>query len=68
MSGQMDQAKGRVKQAVGDLADDDQLKTEGKADESAGKVKEAVGDVKDKVDDAVDAIKEKFDRDKPDKV
>lgn len=68
MSGQMDQAKGRVKQAVGDLSDDDDLKAEGRTDESAGKVKEAVGDAKDKVDDAVDSIKDKFNRNKSDKI
>ena len=35
-----DQAKGRAKQAAGDLLDDDQLRREGKADEVAGKAKE----------------------------
>jgi uncharacterized protein YjbJ (UPF0337 family) len=49
MSGEMDQAKGRAKQAVGDLTDDDDIKREGKVDEAAGKVKGAVDKVKDKV-------------------
>ena len=51
MSGAMDQGKGRIKQAVGDLTDDDSLKTEGKVDESAGKIKEAASDVVDKIKD-----------------
>ena len=34
-----DQFKGRVKQAVGDLTDNKDLKREGKADEKAGEVK-----------------------------
>jgi uncharacterized protein YjbJ (UPF0337 family) len=56
MSGEFDQAKGRVKQAVGDLTDNDELHDEGKADETSGKVKE-------KFDDAVDSVREKIDRD-----
>ena len=58
----MDQMKGRVKQAAGDLADDPDLKREGERDEAAGKVKEKVDDVKDKVDDAIDAVKDKANR------
>jgi uncharacterized protein YjbJ (UPF0337 family) len=49
MSGKGDQAKGRVKQAVGDLTDDKDMKREGKVDEAAGKVKEGIDKVKDKV-------------------
>jgi uncharacterized protein YjbJ (UPF0337 family) len=47
--------KGRAKEAVGDLTDDDDLKREGKIDRTVGKVK-------DKVDDAADAVKDKVDR------
>lgn len=49
MSGEADQAKGRIKEAVGDLTDDKDLKREGKVDKGAGKVKGAVDDVKDKL-------------------
>lgn len=49
MSGEKDEAKGRVKQAVGDLTDDKDLKREGKVDETAGKAKGAVDDIKDKL-------------------
>jgi uncharacterized protein YjbJ (UPF0337 family) len=49
VSGEADQAKGRIKQAVGDLTDDKDLKREGKVDEGAGKVKDAVDTVKDKL-------------------
>jgi uncharacterized protein YjbJ (UPF0337 family) len=48
-SGEADQAKGRVKEAVGDLTDDDELKREGKIDKASGKVKEKVDDVKDRL-------------------
>ena len=63
MSGTADQAKGRIKQAAGDLTDNDELRREGKADEAAGKVKEFLGDAKDKVDDAVDSVKDRFTKD-----
>jgi uncharacterized protein YjbJ (UPF0337 family) len=49
----MDDAKGRVKEAAGDLTDDKDLKREGKVDKAAGKAKEAVGDAADKVKDTV---------------
>jgi uncharacterized protein YjbJ (UPF0337 family) len=55
-----EQAKGKVKQAAGDLTDDDELRREGKADESAGKAKEKLEDVKDKADDIVDRVKDKL--------
>jgi uncharacterized protein YjbJ (UPF0337 family) len=48
-----DDAKGRVKEAAGDLTDDDSLKNEGKVDQATGKVKDAVGDAADKVKDVV---------------
>ena len=55
-----DQAKGKIKHAVGDLTCDEDLKAEGKADETAGKVKERLEEAKDKVEDWVDKVKEKF--------
>ena len=60
MSGETDQAKGRVKQAAADLTDNDDLKNEGKTDEAAGKVKDAIDDAKESANDAVDAIRDKL--------
>jgi len=60
MGGEQDQAKGRIKQAVGDLADDEEMKREGKADEAAGKAKDAVDQLKKKTDEAIDSVKGKF--------
>jgi uncharacterized protein YjbJ (UPF0337 family) len=57
-----DEIKGRVKEAAGDLTDDDKLKREGKADRASGKVKETMDDVKDKLEDGVDAVKDKLHR------
>ena len=46
-------AKGKVKEAAGDLTDDQSLKNEGKVDKASGKIKDAVGGAADKVKDAV---------------
>jgi len=47
----MDEAKGRVKEAAGDLTDDDKMKREGKTDQAKGKVKEGVDRVAEAVKD-----------------
>jgi uncharacterized protein YjbJ (UPF0337 family) len=47
--GGMDETKGRIKEAAGDLSDDDDLKREGKVDKATGSVKDAVDKVSDKV-------------------
>ena len=60
MGSEFDQAKGRVKQAAGDLTGNDDLKNEGKADETGGKVKEVLENAKDKVEDAIDSVKDKL--------
>ena len=51
--GNPDEAKGRVKEAAGDLTQDKDLKREGKIDRATGDVKDKVGDASDKVKDAV---------------
>ena len=48
-----DEAKGRIKEAAGDLTDDDELKREGQADRAEGKAQEAVDKAGDKVKDAL---------------
>lgn len=57
IKGTVDQAKGKVKQAVGTLTGNDRLKAEGKADEVVGKVESAVGEAVRKVDDATTRIR-----------
>jgi uncharacterized protein YjbJ (UPF0337 family) len=51
--GTLDEAKGRVKEAAGDLTDDQELKNEGKVDRASGTVKDKVGDAADKIKDTV---------------
>ena len=53
MGENLDEAKGRVKEAAGDLTDDKDLKREGKIDQATGTVKDKVGDASDKLKDAV---------------
>jgi uncharacterized protein YjbJ (UPF0337 family) len=55
-----EQAKGKVKQAVGDLTGDEKLRREGKVDDASGSAKEKVGDLKDKAEDTIDAVKDKI--------
>ncbi len=49
MGGEMDETKGRLKEAAGDLTDNDDLKREGKVDKGTGKVKDVVDKVSDKI-------------------
>jgi len=53
----VDEGKGRLKEAAGALTDDKSLKNEGKVDRAKGSVKDAV-------DKAGDATKDALDRDR----
>lgn len=44
----VDDLKGRAKEAAGDLTDNDDLKREGKVDQGKGKVKDTVDKIADK--------------------
>ena len=57
--GMFDQGKGKVKQGVGDLTDDEQMQGEGKVDELKGKGEQAVGDLKDAAGDLKDDLERK---------
>jgi len=49
----MDKAKGKMKEAAGELTDDKDLEREGKVDQVAGDVKEKTGEMVDHVKDAL---------------
>ncbi len=53
----VDEGKGRIKEAAGSLTGDDSLKNEGKGDQ-------AKASIKDKVDSVADKAKSLLDRDK----
>lgn len=48
-----DDAKGRVKEAAGDLTGDKDLQREGKVDQGAGKAKDGIEKLTDKVKDVL---------------
>jgi uncharacterized protein YjbJ (UPF0337 family) len=60
MSETTDKAKGHVKETVGDLTDNERLEREGKLDQASGEVKGRAEDAKDKVDEGVDAVRDRF--------
>ena len=53
LDGKADQVKGRVKQAWGDVTNNERLHDEGIADEAAGSVQEGFGRARRKVGDAI---------------
>ncbi len=57
MDDKIDEAKGRMKEAAGDMMDDDQLKREGKADRLGASVKK-------KADEVIDKAKEMINKDR----
>lgn len=60
MEAKFDEAKGRAKEAAGDLADNDELKGEGKLDQLGAEIKELAEKTQQKVEDVVDALKERL--------
>jgi len=59
MSGTTDKVKGRVKEAIGVLTNNDGLKVEGKLDQRTGKIKDAVAQVIDNAKNATRGPKSK---------
>jgi uncharacterized protein YjbJ (UPF0337 family) len=51
--GTIDNTKGKVKEAAGDLTGDQGLKNEGKVDKATGSIKEKLEEAADKVKDIV---------------
>ncbi|HKY75596.1 MAG TPA: CsbD family protein [Acidimicrobiia bacterium] len=49
-----DEMKGRMKEAAGDMMDDDEMKREGKADRIGSTIKEKTNEVVDKAKDVID--------------
>jgi uncharacterized protein YjbJ (UPF0337 family) len=57
MAGEMDKAKGAVKETWGKATGDKQTEAEGKAGKVKGDVKDAAHDVKEHAEDAADSLK-----------
>jgi uncharacterized protein YjbJ (UPF0337 family) len=56
--GKADELKGRVERAAGDLADDDDLRKQGKADEAAGAAKQKAADAERRIEDGIDRMRD----------
>ena len=62
LDGKAKQVKGKIKQGVGDLTDDERLREEGLEDEAEGDVQETLGTVRRKVGQAVKDLGETIKR------
>jgi uncharacterized protein YjbJ (UPF0337 family) len=62
LNGKGDQLKGKLKQAAGDLTDNDRLHDEGVADEASGDVQEGFGRGRRKVGEAIEDLGNKLKR------
>jgi uncharacterized protein YjbJ (UPF0337 family) len=60
--GKVDRAKGRVKESVGEMNNDEQLRDEGVEDQAAGDVEEAFGKGRRKVGEAIKDLGKKIGR------
>jgi uncharacterized protein YjbJ (UPF0337 family) len=56
LRGKAEQAKGRAKQAMGDLTNDEELKGEGEAQEVVGQVEDTLGRGRRKAGEAIEDI------------
>ena len=62
VDGKVEQLKGKVKQAAGDLTDNERLHEEGQVDEAEGNVQEGFGRGRRKVGEALDDLADKIKR------
>jgi uncharacterized protein YjbJ (UPF0337 family) len=62
VEGKVDRAKGKIKETVGEVTDDERLRNEGIDDQAAGEVEEAFGKGRRKVGEAVKDLGNKIGR------
>lgn len=62
LEGKAEKLKGKIKQGVGDMTDNERLHDEGVADEAAGDVQDTAGRARRKVGEAVEDIGERIKR------
>ena len=62
VEGKAKEIKGRVKQGVGDVLDDEKLHDEGVADEAEGEVQKGFGNARHKVGEVIEEVGEKIKR------
>ena len=54
--GRLEQARGTVKEAVGDATDNERMQREGEWDKAKGNVREAVGDLREGAEDVAEDV------------
>jgi uncharacterized protein YjbJ (UPF0337 family) len=62
VKGRSERMKGKLKQAAGDLTDDERLREEGVADEAVGRAQEGFGRARRKVGEVIEEIGEDIKR------
>jgi uncharacterized protein YjbJ (UPF0337 family) len=62
IKGRMERAKGKVKEGIGDMTGDEELRGEGKADEIGGNARETLGKGRRKVGETLDDLGDKLKR------
>ena len=62
VEGKFDQAKGAIKENVGDAIDDERMQSEGAAERSGGHVQEGFGTARRKVGETIEDIGDKIGR------
>jgi uncharacterized protein YjbJ (UPF0337 family) len=62
VEGKFDQAKGAVKENVGDAIDDERMQSEGAAERAGGNIQEGFGTARRKVGEALDDLGDKIGR------
>lgn len=60
IEGKFDQAKGAIKEKWGQVTDDPEVESEGRAERAGGKVQEGVGTARRKVGEVIEDIGEKI--------
>ncbi|MGX7047851.1 hypothetical protein RU86_GL001899 [Lactococcus piscium] len=61
-NGLTDKLKGKAKDVAGTVTGNDKQKAEGMLDQAIGKVKEVAADAKEKAEDVIEDVKEKFEK------
>jgi uncharacterized protein YjbJ (UPF0337 family) len=62
IEGNWNEAKGKVKEGVGDATDNERLEREGQADQAQGKIQQGIADIQDTLQDAGDRVSDEFDK------
>ena len=61
--GRLEQARGTVKEAIGDATDNERMEREGEWDKAKGNVREGVGDLREGAEDIAEDAQRDYQRD-----